>query len=147
MKSGVGTTTQILAPKQPHELDIENILTKHGGEFMFDFGIPASNIQYVEEAPRPSNLWDTLMKNITGKTFNPRVENTIKQINENKAIKHATRNDANGENFIRNYLVQNESSKHKAYFENMYDRYLNKARNDMSSNHGKFIDESYSIIA
>lgn len=88
----------ITPPKK--EQDIDEILSRHGGNFQPDFGV-AKSITFDNGLNQSQNGWGILLQNITGKGNNQRVGNIISKINQDKALKYHSGNDTNGENFIR----------------------------------------------
>lgn len=97
---------------------------------MPDFGL-GDHFKFKEEIPKNNGNWSLLLETIIGKGNNERVQNIIKRINEDKAIKHASNHDQNTENFIRAIISQKQSDHRNTYFENMYKNYLNETKKDI----------------
>lgn len=115
--------------------EVENILSKHGGNFRPDFGLPGT-LQF-NETQTSTNGWSVLLDNISGKSKNQRVNNIIRNINKEKALKHAAKNDSNSEAFLRTF-VYDHSEGDNEYFETIYNKYLTDSRDFMGrgiSNH------------
>ena len=55
------------------------------------------------------------------------MKNTIKKINQEKALKFATKNDENGENFLR-MVIGGDSSVKSNYINSIYNKYLNESK-------------------
>lgn len=110
------------SPNQNQKKEIDNILSTFGGSFMPDFG--TGNIFDFHQS---QNGWSMLLSSISGKWNNEKVKNTIKKINQEKALKFATKNDENGENFLR-MVIGGDSTVKSNYINSIYNKYLNESK-------------------
>ena len=70
---------------------------------------------------------------------NERVTNIIKEINQEKALKYASKNDVNGENFLR-MVLEGDSNYKNDYITNIYDKFLHESK---EFNHIKSWENSF----
>ena len=87
-----------------------------------------------------NNCWSALLESISGKSKNQRMANVIKDINKEKAVRHATHNDVNTEFYLS---VMNKQKTNKKMEENLYSRYLEESKKNIERIHS-FDDNPHS---